>query len=175
MKFKNRGFRSCIVFFAMIMGKNIFADGSFFIYNNSLYSLKLVVTTTDTFGNEITSQSPVIAPAPTNQNGTLQIHGDDSYYAASASVPVGTFNEVKFVGSAKDFNVQILNSADTVVSQINVGKTVGAVIDNDSARVVYVYSNVDSNGQAVANSGGAVYYWDRNLTLQSPMVQVFAK
>lgn len=151
------------------------ADGSFTVINNSLYQIKFIATVTNsnTNSNMTLYTQALIPSAPTNTDGTLQIHPTDSNYSAGSNVPVGTVANIEFQGSAQDFNIQILNAQGAVIKQINVGTTLGPVVDNDPSRVVYIYNNIDKNGKAVANAGGSLYFWDANHSLQQPWVSNF--
>ena len=151
------------MFFATAMLKG---DGSFVLLNKSLYTIKMIVTAQNAGATTYTQAT--IPSAPTNSDGTLQIHPTDTYYVAGSNVPVGTLANVVFQGAAQNFDLQILDGKGNILKQINVGSTLGAVVNTDPARVVYVYNNVDSNGNAVANKGGAVYFWDMNHSLQQP-------
>lgn len=144
-------------------------DGSFVVLNNSLYTIKFIATVQNS-GTTLYTQA-TIAPAPINSDGSLQIHPKDNYYADGSNVPVGTLGKIPFTGTAQNFDLQILDATGAVIKQINIGSTLGAVVDNDPARIVYIYNNVDSAGKTVANQGGAVYFWDANHT--APVIQTF--
>jgi len=101
------------------------------------------------------------------------MHPADNYYAAGSKVPMGVVSNVIFNDTAKDFNLQILDNAGNLVKQINIGSTLGAVVDTDPARSVYIYSNVNSSGSAVPDAGGAVYYWGQAHPLNNPSIQTF--
>ena len=157
-----------------------FADGSIMVYNNSLYTVNVVVTTqnaTQATANPaefsyIATTPPMVA-APTNTDGTLVVHPTDTNYAAGSNVPMGSVSNVLFTDAAKDFDLQIFDSAGAKVTQINVGATLGTVVDKDPVRAVYIYSNVDSTGATVVNSGVSVYFWDATHSLATPSVQTF--
>ena len=176
MNFKIMPAQMSKLFFMIIMSQVMMkADGSFTVINNSLYQIKFIATVTNSKTNSnITLYTQALIPStPTNVDGTLQIHPTDSNYSANSNVPVGTVAHIAFQGSAQDFNIQILNAQGTVIKQINVGTALGPVIDNDPSRVVYVYNNIDTNGKAVANAGGSLYFWDVNHSLQQPWVSNF--
>lgn len=147
------------------------AQGSILIYNNSLYQIKCIVTTQN---NNVPSYSQtVIACAPTLSDGSLQLHPVDTNYIPGSNVPVGTIANVQFSDPAKDFDIQILDTMGKVIKQINIGTSLGQVVDNDPARVVYVYNNLDNAGVVSPNNGGAVFFWDSAHSLQSPSAQPF--
>lgn len=163
-----------------IMPTAMLADGSILVYNNSLYNLNVVVTTQTTAqaGQDASTYKYVqgaIAPAPVNADGTLVVHAVDANYPAGSNVPMGTVSNVAFTDNAIDFDIQILDAAGgRVVKQINVGKTLGTVVNSDPARMVYVYSNIlADSGKPVPNSGGQVVYWDAAHAINSPSVQTF--
>ncbi len=157
----------------------IFADGSIVVYNNSLYKVNLVVTTQSEA--QAAAKPPVnsylqalFSAAPTNADGTLVMHPASQNYVAGSNVPMGVVSNVLFNDTAKDFNLQILDTAGNLIQQINIGTTLGTVVDTDSSRSVYIYSNVDSSGVTVPDSGGAVYVWDKDHSLDNPLVQTFS-
>jgi len=169
-----------IVIAVAAISSSIFADGSIMVYNNSLYKVNVVVTTQNATQAAATpaefsyiATTPPMVAAPTNADGTLVVHPTDTNYAAGSNVPMGTVSNVLFTDSVKDFNLQVLDTAGAVVTQINVGTTLGTVVDADPARAVYIYSNVDAAGNTVANSGVSVYFWDAQHSLATPSVQTF--
>ena len=153
---------------------NMYADGSFVVHNNSLYTIKAIVTVHDAGASPIYTQA-TLPTAPTNADGTLQIHPTDIHYPANSNVPVGTVAHVKFQGVPTDFDVQILDEHGGLIKQINCGDSLapGQPLADDPLRVVYVYNNVDSSGAVVKNKGGAVYSWDKNHQSPNPGVQIF--
>ena len=158
----------CTLFFTASIA---YGDGSFLLLNNSLYKIKFVATVVQ-LGGTTAYQGQEVNPAP-NDNGVIRNHPADAHYPAGSNVPVGTFVNISFTGRAKDFDLEILDAQNQRVAIINVGATLGPVVDTDPARIVYVYNNVDSSGKPVGNKGGAVYFWDKNHPLQSPKVQTF--
>ena len=159
-----------IVFVAA--SSSLYAGGSILVYNNSFYKVNFVVTTQNGSAPAEYIQAALV-PAPTNQDGTLQTHPADTNYSAGSNVPLGTVSNVVFTDPAKNFDLQIIDATGVVVKQINVGSSLGAVVDTDPARAVYIYSNVNNAGVAVSNVGGAVYFWDVAHSLASPAVQTF--
>ena len=153
--------------------------GSIMVYNNSLYKIKVIVTTqtaAQAAANPTTTGMSALLfdAAPMNADGTLVVHPTDTNYLTGSNVPQGTVSEVKFTDPAKDFDIAIMDATGTnILTTINVGKTLGTVVDNDPARAVYIYSNVDSASNPVANSGGVVYFWDAAHLLTTPSQQSF--
>lgn len=161
------------------ISSSIFAGGSINVYNNSYYKVKFVVTTQN--ATQAAATPPAfsyvtvdLAPAPMDGTGLLQMHAVDANYITGSNVPLGTIANVAFVDTAKDFDIQILDISGKVIKQINLGKTLGTVVDTDLARAVYIYSNINSAGVSMPNSGGAVYYWDAAHPLTNPAIQTFA-
>ncbi len=149
-----------------VVGLNLCA-GSLNVYNYSHYKIQVVITKNDAQGTKIGS---TLAAAPKNADGSLQIHPVDTQYVAGSNVPMGTVAAVAFDGSAKDFDIQILKDDNSVLKTINVGTSLGTVVDTDDKRAVYIYSNDN-----LPNKGGAVFYWDSaKYPLQSPSAQAFA-
>ncbi len=165
---------------AVAVTSSIFADGSIMVYNNSLYSLNFVVTTQSDAQkaadpNSYSYVQAAIAPTPMNPDGTVAMHAVDANYVAGSNVPLGTISNVLFTDNAIDFDVQVLDASGKIVSQINLGKSLGAVVNTDPARFVYVYSNVTPDtGVSVPNSGGEVVFWDVTHPTNSPSVQTFS-
>lgn len=167
-----------ILIAVVAISSSIFAGGSISVYNYSYYKVNFVVTTQNT------TQAAAIPPtysyvqmplvsAPTDAAGLLQMHPTDANYAANSNVPLGTVANVTFTDTAKDFDIQIYDTSGKLVKQINLGKTLGTVVDNDASRAVYIYSNINSVGLTMSNSGGAVYYWDAAHPIANPSIQTF--
>jgi hypothetical protein len=167
-----QNFIATILIAVTAIGSSVFASGgSIMVYNNSLYKINVIVTPQN-------STKPLVQAslesAPINSDGTLVMHPTDANYLADSNVPMGTVSNILFRDSASDFDIAIMDAAGTnILTTINVGKTLGTVVDNDPARAVYVYSNLDSTGKTVANSGASVYFWDANHSLTNPAVQTF--
>jgi hypothetical protein len=156
----------------------IYAAGSIVVYNYSFYKINVVVTTQN--ATQGLANPPVfsyvqatLAPAPTNQDGTLQMHPTDINYPANSNVPLGTVSNVIFSDPAKNFDIQILDASGKVIKQINVGTTLGTVVDTDLSRAVYIYSNTNNKNVSLPNIGGAVYFWDSAHPLTNPSIQTF--
>ncbi|MBV8661019.1 MAG: hypothetical protein JO129_02655 [Candidatus Dependentiae bacterium] len=148
------------------------SGGSFLVYNNSYYTVNFIVTTQS--GNQAPQYVQAkIASAPINADGTLTVHPTDSNYVAGSNVPMGTVSNVVFANPAQDFNIQILDASGNVIKQINVGSSLGTVVNSDAARAVYIYSNLNNSGIITPAIGGAVFYWDATHPLNNPAVQAF--
>ncbi|MDP3788444.1 MAG: hypothetical protein Q8Q60_03985 [Candidatus Chromulinivorax sp.] len=171
MNFKNiQNIIGIMFIVVVVIPLSVFADGSILVYNNSLYKLNFVVTTE----SAIPFVQASIVPAQKNPDGSLAMHPIDTIYVEGSNVPLGTIANVMFPGTAVDFDVQILDASDNIISQINLGTSLGVVVDSDPARVIYVYNNVTSDtGVSVPNSGGVVVLWDATHSLNNPSVQTF--
>lgn len=150
----------------------ISAQGSILVYNNSLYTVKCIVTNQDAH-NKIFYTQATLAAAPTNSDGSLQVHPVDEHYTADSHVPVGTVANVTFEHTPLNFDLQILDAAGKVVQQINIGSSLGKIVDNDPLRAVYIYSNLNSAGIPIPHGGGTIVYWDAAHPLEHPFVKNF--
>jgi hypothetical protein len=158
-----------ILIAVVAISSSIFAGGSILVYNNSFYNINFVVTTQSLAQGAINPNSynyvqAAIVPAPTNSDGTLKMHATDANYVTGSNVPLGTIS-----------NIQILDNSGNVISQMNLGTSLGSVVDTDPTRAVYIYSNVTKDtGVALPNAGGIVSFWDAAHALSKPSIQKFS-
>jgi hypothetical protein len=169
-----------ILIAVVAISSSIFAGGSILVYNNSFYNINFVVTTQSLAQGAINPNSynyvqAAIVPAPTNSDGTLKMHATDANYVTGSNVPLGTISNVMFLDPAVDFDIQILDNSGNVISQMNLGTSLGSVVDTDPTRAVYIYSNVTKDtGVALPNAGGIVSFWDAAHALSKPSIQKFS-
>lgn len=178
MNFKNvqNIIGAILITVAAVSSSALCARGSIAVYNNSYYKVKLLMTTqslAQVKDNKYSYTEAYLDAAPKNQDGTLQLHAPDANYPVGSNVPIGTVANVPFADTAKDFYIQIFDAIGRSIMYINVGSTLGTVVDNDPNRAIYIYSNVNAAGVSIPNVGGSVFYWDSAHPLDKPAIQYF--